>query len=57
MNDQAGRPGPGSAVRIRYAVLGLIAGGLWLWGSGDPLWLHALRMLAIVLIVPALARR
>jgi Kef-type K+ transport system membrane component KefB len=42
---------------MRYAVLGLIAGGLWLWGSGDPLWLHALRMLAIVLIIPALASR
>ncbi len=55
MNDQATRPGPSPAVRIRYAALGLLAGGLWLWGSGDPLWLHALRMLAIVLVVPALA--
>ena len=55
MNDQAGKPGPSPAVRIRYAALGLIAGGLWLWGSGDPLWLHALRLLAIVLVVPALA--
>lgn len=57
MNDQPCRPGPSPAVRIRYAALGLIAGGLWLWGSGDPLWLRALRMLAIVLIVPALASR
>ena len=55
MNDQAGRPGPGPAARMRYAVLGLITGGLWLWGGGDPLWLHTLRMLAIVLVVPALA--
>ena len=57
MNDQAGRPGPGPAVRISYAALGLIAGGLWLLGSGDPLWLHALRVLAIVLVVPAVASR
>ncbi len=57
MNDQAGKPESSPAVRIRYAMLGLIAGGLWLWGSGDPMWLHALRMLAIVLIVPALANR
>jgi hypothetical protein len=57
MNNQALRPGPSPAVRIRYAVLGLITGGLWLWGSGDPLWQHALRMLAIVLVVPALASR
>jgi hypothetical protein len=49
----AGRPGPSPAVRISYAALGLIAGGLWLLGSGDPLWLHALRVLAIVLVVPA----
>ena len=57
MNDQAGRPGPSPAVRIGYAGLGLIAGGLWLLGSGDPLWLHALRVLAIVLVVPAVASR
>ena len=57
MNDQAGRPGPSPAVRISYAALGLIAGGLWLLGSGDPLWLHALRVLAIVLVVPAVASR
>lgn len=57
MNDQAGRPGPSPAVRIGYAALGLIAGGLWLLGSGDPLWLHALRVLAIVLVVPAVASR
>ena len=53
----AGRPGPSPAVRIGYAALGLIAGGLWLLGSGDPLWLHALRVLAIVLVVPAVASR
>ena len=53
----AGRPGPSPAVRISYAALGLIAGGLWLLGSGDPLWLHALRVLAIVLVVPAVASR
>lgn len=53
----AGRPGPSPAVRISYAALGLIAGALWLLGSGDPLWLHALRVLAIVLVVPAVASR
>jgi hypothetical protein len=57
MADRAGKPSPGRAVRIRYAVLGLIAAGLWLWGGGQPLWLHAVRMLAILLIVPAVASR
>ena len=46
-----------AAMRLGYAVLGLIAGALWLWNAGQPAWLHALRMLAILLIVPAAAQR
>jgi hypothetical protein len=37
MNDRSGKPGPSPAVWARYAVLGLIVGGLWLWDSGGPL--------------------
>jgi hypothetical protein len=45
-----------AATRLGYAGLGLIAGALWLWNAGQPAWLHALRMLAIVLIVPPAAQ-
>ena len=46
-----------SATRLGYAALGLIAGALWLWNAGQPAWLHAARMLAILLIVPLVAQR
>jgi len=53
------RDGPAvtPATRLGYAALGLIAGSLWLWNAGQPVWLHAVRMLAILLIVPAVAQR
>jgi hypothetical protein len=47
----------GKRARIRYVLLGLVVGGIWLLNSDQPLWLHALRMLAILLVVPAVAGR
>jgi hypothetical protein len=57
MSEASGAGTPGPAVRIRYALLGVAAGGLWLWGAGSPLWEHAVRTLAILLVVPALVGR
>ena len=38
-------------------MLGLIAGAVWLSSSGQPAWMHALRIGAVLLIVPAVAQR
>lgn len=54
MGDHQSRP-VGAAARVRYCLLGLLVAGMWLWSSGQPLWLHALRILAILLVVPAVA--
>lgn len=57
MGEHQGRPAVRPAIRARYCLLGLIVAGMWLWSSGQPLWLHALRILAILLVVPAVAGR
>ena len=57
MGEHQSRPAVRPAVRARYCLLGLLAAGMWLWSSGQPLWLHALRILAILLVVPAVAGR
>jgi hypothetical protein len=51
----ANRPEP--AIRVRYTVLGLVLGGLWLWGGSDPLWEHVVRTSALLLVVPPVASR
>ena len=38
-------------------MLGLIAGAVWLSSSGQPAWMHAVRIGAVLLIVPAVAQR
>jgi hypothetical protein len=38
--------------RAIYAVLGLLLGSIWALNSGEPLWLHAAKALALVLTVP-----
>jgi hypothetical protein len=40
-------------VRVRYTAVGLIVAGIWLSSSDQPLWVHALRTLAILLVAPA----
>jgi hypothetical protein len=40
-------------VRVRYTAVGLIVAGIWLSSSNQPLWVHAVRTLTILLIVPA----
>ena len=57
MSEHRSRPAVRPAVRARYCLLGLLAAGMWLWSSGQPLWLHALRILAILLVAPAVAGR
>ncbi|MFE9687239.1 hypothetical protein [Streptomyces sp. NPDC006285] len=42
---------------VRYLILGLIMGGLWAWHAGAPLWEHAVRLLALLLIGPPLLHR
>lgn len=38
-------------VVAQYAVFGAIIGGLWLWNSGEPAWVHALRTALFVVVV------
>jgi hypothetical protein len=40
-------------MRVRYTAVGLIVGAIWLSSSNQPLWVHAVRTLAILLVVPA----
>jgi hypothetical protein len=52
------RPGAGAAraLRIRYAVLGLVLAGLWVGHSGEPAWEHALRTVLVLLTIRPLLR-
>jgi hypothetical protein len=52
MTGQRARIPVGAAMRVRYAVLGLVVGGLWLRSSGTPAWEHGLRVLVIMMVVP-----
>jgi hypothetical protein len=53
MNAASPADGPSERVlRIGYAVAGLGIGGAWAYGWELPVWEHALRLLALVLIVP-----
>jgi hypothetical protein len=53
MAERQGTPRSGRAVRVRYTAVGLIVAGIWLSSSNQPLWVHAVRTLTILLIVPA----
>jgi hypothetical protein len=57
MDETEGASGPGRAVRLRYALLGLAVGGIWLWGGSSPLWLHALRTAVVLLTLPVAGGR
>ena len=41
-------------IRIRYLVVGLFIGGLWIAHRDEPTWEHAVRTLAVLLLVPPL---
>lgn len=43
-------------VRIRYAAVGLVLGGAWLWNGDLSPWVHALRLLVVVLVAFPVAR-
>jgi hypothetical protein len=50
-------PSPGPSARVRppraiYPALGLLLGATWALSSGEPLWQHAAKTLALVLTVP-----
>lgn len=45
-----------TTLRLRYAVVGLLLGGTWIWRSQAPLWEHAVRLVVVMLVVaPALS--
>ena len=46
-----------AAIRVRYALLGLGVGAIWLWQSGTSPWIHGLRILILLIVVPAVAGR
>ena len=54
--DAAGRTRLLRALRIRYAVLGLVLAALWVGRSGEPAWEHALRTVAVMLTIRPLLR-
>lgn len=41
-------------LRIRYAILGAVMAVLWIGHSGEPAWLHALRLLLVLLTLAPL---
>ena len=43
--------GIGITIWIRYAVLGLILGGTWIWNEDKPPWLQAVRRPILLMIV------
>jgi hypothetical protein len=48
------------ALRIRYAIIGLVMALLWVGHQGEPAWLHAVRLLLVLLTISpllALTRR
>jgi hypothetical protein len=60
MAEPALDPRPGAraarALRIRYAVLGVVLAGLWVGHSGEPAWEHALRTVLVLLTIRPLLR-
>jgi hypothetical protein len=47
-------------LRVRYAVLGAVMAFLWVGHKGEPAWIHALRLLLVLLTITplmALTRR
>ncbi|MEU1626733.1 hypothetical protein ABZ746_15690 [Streptomyces sp. NPDC020096] len=47
-------PGAARALRIRYAVVGVVLALTWMGEGNEPAWEHALRAVLILLIVPPL---
>jgi hypothetical protein len=43
-------------IRIRFAISGFVLGATWVWHSSEPAWLHAIRVLVLVVIVGPLVR-
>jgi LmeA-like phospholipid-binding len=46
------RPSRPIPVHVGYTAAGLVIGGIWALNSGEPLWLHAAKTLALVLTIP-----
>jgi len=46
---------PGLRDALRYLVVGLVIGALWIAHSDEPVWAHAARTLAVLVAVPVLA--
>jgi hypothetical protein len=43
-------------LRARYLALGLVMGGVWAWNGGTPLWVHAVKLVVLMIIVTTLMR-
>jgi hypothetical protein len=60
MAEPAPDPRPGAraakALRIRYAVLGVVLAALWVGHAGEPAWEHALRTVLVLLTIRPLLR-
>jgi hypothetical protein len=54
--DPGTRAGLSRALRIRYAILGVVLAALWVGRSGEPAWEHALRTVLVLLTIRPLLR-
>ena len=43
-----------SRLRIRYAILGLVFAVLWVGHQGEPAWVHAVRLVLVLVTIPPL---
>jgi hypothetical protein len=44
------------AIWIRFVIIGMLLGGTWVWNENQPPWIHAVRILVLVVIVGPLIR-
>ncbi|HEY3997780.1 MAG TPA: hypothetical protein VGO93_02865, partial [Candidatus Xenobia bacterium] len=44
-------------VWVRYAVIGLILGGTWVWQESEAPWIHAIRVVVLLVVVAPVIRR
>lgn len=53
----AGALGIQMTVWVRYSVIGLILGGTWVWRENEAPWVHAIRVVILLVLVAPVIRR
>jgi arylsulfatase len=54
---RAGAFGIELTVWVRYTVIGLVLGGTWVWQENEAPWIHAIRVVVLLVLVAPVIRR